>query len=198
VPPYIFRPQEVREGWNLLYAKLMLDGRTIGGDKVVSTKVDDENILVVAHGNVVNTVYYEQLFVFNDKNIIGLPAPREKNANYEVIDLLIPLSLSVPHVHHLRTEEQLLRELFLIKKGLRTRTELYAISHLSEKQLDEFDYSDTIVRFACEDLLKRNGFEGARNGKHKLAIKLQTVYREIIKQMDYYEDTEKIKFIYGS
>ena len=58
----------------------------------------------------------------------------------------------------------------------------------------DFDFSDTIVKFKCEDLLRKNGFEGAANGKHKRALKLTTLGREVTAPMHGYENTEKIKF----
>ena len=197
-PPYIFEKPEIRESWNLLYTKLMIDGQTLGGDSVVSTKLTDDYIFIVSKGNMVDKIKYDQLTLFSDKNIIGLPPIKKKNSTYKVIDLLRPVSLSVPHISHIRTPDAFVSDIFCIKEGLRTRTELYVLSSLSEKEVEDFDYSDTMVRFKCEDLLKQHGFEGARNGKKKLLIKLETVHRELFKQMDYYDQTEKIQFIHGS
>ena len=197
-PPYIFEKKERRESWNLLYTKLMIDGQTLGGDSVVSTKLTDDYIFIVSKGNVVNKIKYHKLTLFSDKNVIGLPPIKKKNPTYKVVDLLVPISLSVPHLTHINTDDDFVSDVFFVKEGLRTRTELYALSTLSEKEVEDFDYSDTMVRFKCQDLLKQHGFEGARNGKKKLLIKLETVHRELLKQMDYYEETEKIQFIHGS
>ena len=197
-PPFIYESSDVKEAWNLLYTKLMIDGQTVGGDSVVSTKVNDDYIFIVSKGNIVNKLEYKKLFVFSDENILGLPPIKEENIYYKVIDLLIPLSLSVPHMAHLATQDDFVSEVFFIKEGMRLRTELYVISNLKKNQLNDFNYSDTMVKFKCEDLLKKNNFEGAKNGKNKLLIKLQSIHREVIKQMDHYENTAKIKFIYGT
>ena len=157
-PPYIFEKLEVRESWNLLYTKLMIDGQTIGGDSVVSTKITDDYIFIVSKGNMVDKIKYDHLTLFSDKNVIGLPPIKKKNPTYKVVDLLVPISLSVPHLTHISTDDDFVSDIFFVKEGLRTRTELYALSTLSEKEVEDFDYSDTMVRFKCEDLLKQHGW----------------------------------------
>jgi|6_EtaG_2_1085325.scaffolds.fasta_scaffold15157_3 hypothetical protein len=197
-PPYIYEPLEVRNAWNLLYVRLMISGQAIGGDTVLATKVTPQEIITSNKGNVINKISYEKLFLFSDKNVIGLPPPVTISTNYKVIDFLLPLSLSVPHLHHLQTKDNFVSDVFLVKEGKRMRTELYAISHLTQQQLEDFSYSDTMVKFKCEDLLKQHGFTGAKNGRTNLLIKLEGMAREIIKPMDTYADTDKIKFIYGN
>jgi hypothetical protein len=184
--------------WAKLYFEVLLSGAAIGGDSVMTTHVGPEEVQIVCKGNVVNKISYEALYAFSDKNIIGLPAPQTLSTFYTVVDRLEPLSLSVPHVSFIETADRLVQQLHIQKRGPTQKPELYAISSLTQKELHDFDFSDTIVRFKCEDLLRQNGFKGAANGKHKRALKLASTSRDVVTQMHHYKNTEKIKFFNGS
>ena len=192
--PPVYEDAQLKKEWASLYFTLLLGGEAIGGDTVTGTHVHDDVLKVVCKGGVVNTVPYENLYVFSDKNIFGLPAPHTLNPLYTVVDHLEPLSLSQPHVDFIETEEHLVHRIHLHKANPVAKTKIYAVSFLTEEELHDFDFSDTIVRFKCEDLLKQNGFEGARNGKTKRALKLTTVERQVQSPMHRYHNTEKIKF----
>ena len=81
-----------------------------------------------------------------------------------------------------------------------------AISYLTGDQLQEFEFSDTYVRFKTLKVFKEAGMRGTANGhcpktqkpKH-YALKIETTQRERYKlERNLYEDTEKIKFNYQS
>lgn len=195
--PPAYEDDAIKQEWASLYYNLLLSGRAIGGDSVTGTHVGDDTLKVVCKGGVVNAIPYEALYVFSDKNIFGLPAPHKLNPLYTVVDRLTPTSLSVPHINFIGTEDLLVHELHLYKRSGTEKTKLYALSLLTEKELNDFDFSDTIVRFKCEDLLRNNGFGGTANGKHKRALKLATEGRDVHAPMHQYENTEKIKFFNG-
>ncbi len=192
--PPVYEDAQLQKEWASLYFNLLLTGAAIGGDSVTGTHVGDDVLKVVCKGGVVNTIPYTSLYVFSDKNIFGLPAPHTLSPLHTVVDHLEPLSLSQPHLHSIETDDHLVRRIHLHKTNAAAKTKLYAISLLTEKELHDFDFSDTIVRFKCEDLLKQNGFEGAANGKTKRALKLTTVERQVQAPMHRYENTEKITF----
>lgn len=196
-PPIYINPEE-RQKWAILYMKLMLNGNVIGGDSVLNCKLDDEAITAVSKRNVINKIEYDEMHMFTDKNIIGLPDIDRQITQYQVIDYLVPHSLSMPHLTHIKTQDKLVAEIFIHKPNSKRATEIYAFSTLEEKQLHDFDYSDTMVQFKCEDILKTHGFKGAKNGKHKLLLKLESRYRDVIKPMQIYKDTPKVKFFNGN
>ena len=43
--------------------------------------------------------------------------------------------------------------------------DLAAISYLTDEQLADFDYSDTMVKFKVTKMMKEAGIRGARNGR---------------------------------
>ena len=194
-----FTPLYTRQAWGLLYTKLMLAGQVVGGDGVKGVRITEEGIEVVGEYNIVTRVKYKSLWVFDDTNIVGLPPVEKENNHYEVIDKLQAISLvSSPTRHTLTTEDVLLKTLHVWKKTQRSPIEIYGISQLSGDQLQDFNYSDTMVKFKAEHLLTEKNFVGkSRGNNQRLPIELQVCERKIFKKMDYYSDTPQIKLFYG-
>lgn len=196
-PPFIFEPSHKKEMWGLLYVKLSLQGSIIGGDSAVSLLVKDEELTIACKRNVINKVPYDLLYIFEDKSVHGLPSVKKKNQNTKVIDILKPISLSSPHINYINTGDSLVSEIYIHKDSYSAPIEIYVLSNLFGEQLFEFDYSDTVVKFKTEDILKKNNFTGRRNGTSNIPLNLSVTHREVIKYMDIYEDSDKIKFMYG-
>ena len=197
--PDKFEPSYVKSAWGLLYTKLMLDGQVIGGDTVKKIRVSDDYIQVVCESNVVNKLEYDKLYVFSDVNVIGLPETLQTINEHTVIDVLRTTSLITKYDKKiLETEDRLVNKLYILKQNSVSAIEIYAISMLTSDELLDFNFSDTMVKFKSEDLLKENDFEGSVIGTARAPIELEVVTRIVRKNMDMYKETEKIKFTYGS
>tara|TARA_R110000824_G_scaffold8737_3_gene39539 strand:- start:5430 stop:6116 length:687 start_codon:yes stop_codon:yes gene_type:complete len=197
IPPPVYEDEKTRSAWGLLYTKLSLSGKVIGSDLVSSCQIHGDTMITARKGNIVKKLKYNRLYVFSDKNITGLPAPYKESPDHTVVDFLVAPSLSVPHINKIKFEDKFVSEIRFLKNSIRSKTKIYVLSTLTKKQLQSFEYSDTMVRFKCEELLKAHGFTGSKNGKKKLLIKLEVTHREVHKEMDYYEDTARIKFLYA-
>jgi hypothetical protein len=197
--PDRFKCAHIKSTWGLLYTKLMLNGKTIGGDTVKNTRITEDHVQVVCERNVVNQIEYNTLCVFSDKHIIGLPDPIQEVDEHEVVDILKAVSLVTPYREKIiSTNDSLVEKLYVIKENDSATTRIYSVSQLTKQQLSDFDYSDTMVKFKSEHLLEKNNFQGYRNaGKHS-PITLEVVKRIVRKRMDKYEETAKIKFFYGN
>lgn len=196
--PREFEPDYIKQAWGLIYSKLMLKGQIFGGDSVRNTKVTEDEIVIVCRGNVVRKSKYDTLYVFSDSNISGLPLASELNKTYEIVDFMKPNSLVSAGEKIIETCDDFVSKLYVKKKYKTAPINLYAVSILNEKQLYDFQYSDTMVKFKSEHLLNENSFMGSHSGGKRIKISLEVVKREVDKKMDFYENTEKIKFIYGS
>ena len=196
--PHVFADEKTRKGWASLFLDMMLKGRVIGGDRVKSTKVADEELFVVCEGNVINKLPYKELYVFSDKNIIGLPAVKEENKKCYVVDHIRPKSLVSPHLFYIKTDEDFVNEIYIKKDNSTAPVNIYVVSHLLKEQLHSFDFSDTMVKFSVEDIMAKNGFKGISNGRTHTNIVLEVKHREVFEEMNYYEDTENIKFFNGN
>lgn len=197
--PEKFEPDYVKEAWGLLYTKLMLDGQIIGGDTVKNIRITEDIIQVVCEYNIINEIEYEKINVFDDNNIIDLPEILKQVDEYKVIDVLTPVSLMSPPINTvIQTEDDLVKELYVSKKTNSSTIELFAVSTLTKEKLTDFEYSDTMVKFKSEELLKENNFLGRfrKSDTDRTPIELQVVERLVQKKMDIYKDTDKIKFFY--
>ena len=197
--PEKFEPDYVKEAWGLLYTKLMLDGQIIGGDTVKNIRITEDIIQVVCEYNIINEIEYEKINVFDDNNIIDLPEILKQVDEYKVIDVLTPVSLMSPPINTvIQTEDDLVKELYVSKKTNSSTIELFAVSTLTKEKLTDFEYSDTMVKFKSEELLKENNFLGRfrKSDTDRTPIELQVVERLVQKKMDIYKDADKIKFFY--
>ena len=85
--------------------------------------------------------------------------------------------------------------------------DLVAISHLTDDQLQDFDYSDTMAKFKIKKMMSEAGIRGARNGRDVnrpghykyYAIKLEPSERQIEhNNVRYYEEDERFDFRYDT
>ena len=195
--PYAFESRFAKQAWGLLYTKLMLDGNIIGGDSVNAIKISDDEVTTVGAGNVINKVLYETLYIFDDENVIGLSEVEKESDEYLVIDILKANSLITKKPESvIKTKDFLVNSLYIIKPNATSPIQIYSISNLNKEQLKSFDYSDTMVKFKSEHMLKKNGFIGKSGSRNK--IDLEVTQRIVQKKMDIYKETNKIKYIYGS
>ena len=79
-PPY--EPSDKKLAWGLLYYKLMMDGKIIGGDYVNAVRIDDDDIIVACKNNVINRLTYDNVTLFDDQNVIGLPIKKRSRPVY--------------------------------------------------------------------------------------------------------------------
>ena len=197
--PLPYMPSWHIEAWALLYTKLMLDGKVVGGDRVEKIKIQDKILYIVGEMNSVIEQEYQCLHIFCDENLIGLPVRRNESDFYRVVDVLKPLSCVVPCGKiELTTEDTLVYKLYTIKDYSSAPIKIYSLSTLVDHQLSEFDYSDTMVKFKSEELLSHNGFVGNITPHGRSSVVLEVVERLLYKSMSQYSNTDEIKFFYGS
>ena len=193
--PRPFDPLHIQNSWALLYYKLMMEGNIIGGDYVNAVKIDDDLIFVVCKNNVINKIKYDEAFIFNDENIIGLSEIKQKIDRYTVVDTMSSVSFVFKDDgFYLDTGDELVSEVHVHKKHINSPISIWTVSHLAEEQLQNFDFSDTMAKFKTEAILKESGFTG--NSMKRNEIILDVDGRDVQKKMNIYEETEKLKFVY--
>lgn len=190
--PLPFEPSHIKHAWGLLYTKLMLDGQTIGGDGVKTSKITEDEIFVVCEGNIVNRLQYDLAIIFDDKKLIGLPDITRDRDKYKVVDYLQPVYLALKNLDSIYTEDNLVSEIHILKDSITSPIHIYSVSNLTKNNLTKFDYSDTMVKFKCEHIMTENGHSGVSTSN----LTLKVAERLVIKQMDIYQSTEKVHFVY--
>ena len=159
-------------------------------------------------------IKFDQLFVFDDANITGLPEPLESlnEKMFKVLDWVDVTCCTTHPYQYFETNDNFVREVFFypterVDGYQPNRKDLVSVSYLSEKQLRDYEYSDTYAKFKILDIMKETGIRGRRNGrdpknkeKYKYyALKIESQRREVFPlQKNLYEDTDNIEFMYES
>ena len=89
--------------------------------------------------------------------------------------------------------------------------DLFAESFLTNEEIKDFSYSDTMVKFKVLGMMKEAGIRGSRNGKNSLyperstvpykyyAVKIEPSERQIYKNIiTYYKEDPRFEFRYDT
>jgi len=183
------------EVWEHLIFSLSLAGLLPVHDLVSYTRIEDENILKISTKNSRMIKFkFNKLRVFDDENVRGLSSPLQYD-KYKVVDWINVRSGMKHEYDYFETEDDFVKEIYFYpSKRLGAgendkRKDLVSISYLNKEQLEDFNYSDTYVKFKILSLMKQYGIKGARNGKRHddpnkyayYSVKIEPVRREVIK-----------------
>ena len=141
--------------------------------------------------------------VFENKINIAKPS------TYLVIDdfKLSRIGKNVEKIEKIQTNDALISEAHFYNSnrvdGAKQITDAITVSRLSEKNLYDFDYSDTMAMFKLRNHLELKGFNGIsektryKNGNFKIKkIKLEHVSRHVFKENNNtYFDSSLVKFV---
>ena len=212
----LFRTPEGEVTWGLqkveLWTKLMFSlnaaGLILGGDRMLSLRVQpDEGMirgLTVMNG--LPTINFNQLIVFDDTMLRGLPEAKKKCDLYNVTDF-INVNACGPHeLDYVRTGDKFVKEFHFVQnhKLATTGRTIMAMSELTLEEIYHFDYSDTMSRFKVAEHMVEAGIKGPKNGvdpqdstkQRYHQIRLTTSYRKTEKKnMDSYDDTDNLTFV---
>jgi hypothetical protein len=199
--------------WNHLIFFLGVAGNVAMSDKTSAIRFEENNILKVAtHNSRLARFRFEELIVFDDDAIVGLPNKlkplKQGEKKYKVVDWIDIKSGMNQQIDYFKTGDDFVNEIFLypsdrIDGNNFNLKDAVAISYLTEDQLKEFEYSDTYVRFKTLKIFKDAGFKGLSNGRctknpektKYYSLKLETRKRELFSpRRNIFEDSENIKF----
>jgi len=196
------------EVWEKLVFCLSLAGFIPVSDKVFSMRVESDNLFKITTNNSRVIRYkFNKLRIFDSKNISGLQNPKEVD-NFRVIDWIDVRSGMKHEYDYLGTEENFVKDVYFYpspRTGDGQRKDLVTVSYMTSKQLEDFEYSDTYVKFKVLSLMKKAGIRGARNGKRPdnpeqysyYSVKIEPSRREIQKnENSIFENKESIVFDY--
>ena len=89
----------------------------------------------------------------------------------------------------------------------RNLKDLVAVSYLTDEQINDFNYSDTMAKFKIIEMMKDAGIRGARNGRDVnnperfkyYAIKIEPAQRIIERNVTkYYDADDRFEFVYDT
>jgi len=209
----IFGPSKL-EVWDRLCFLMSLHGRIPFSDKISSIRIneDKKELKVITNNFRSMNIGCNQIIIFDDKNVTGLPIPVRTVQDEDkrmVLDWISVRSGMVHPYDRIETTSPFVNCIHFYPSdridGNHDRKDLVAVSHLTKGQLNNVEYSDLFVRYEVLGIMKKAGIRGRRNGrdinnpsKYKhYAIKLETNKREVdLPQKNLYNDTTYIKFLY--
>jgi hypothetical protein len=171
---------------------LALKGKHPFVDRVSSVRVnlEESTLRVTTKRSRSFKVKFNQLHVFDDENIHGLPSRLSDIDQYRVLDWFDVRSGAKHECENLHSDTDFVRNIFFYPServsGNHDKKDLVCESYLTREQLHDVDYSDTIVRLKATNMMKEAGIKGTSNGKNKnLSIKLELREREVIPIKNY-------------
>tara|TARA_R110002074_G_scaffold323665_2_gene493988 strand:+ start:56 stop:697 length:642 start_codon:yes stop_codon:yes gene_type:complete len=159
--PYHHSYENVEEDWANKCYRLYQLGLCPFTDKVKNIRVDpDKKSLKVTTQETLFSVEYENIHIFDTKNVLGISA-KEETKVYRVLDWFDCQGLGSLGFDEIKTKDNFVKTVKFFKTlrvdGAQRYLDLMCESFLTEEQLKSFDYSDTMARFKVADLLKNNG-----------------------------------------
>ena len=183
------------ELWQRLVFSLSLSGKLPVHSIASSIRIEDENNLkVLTKNSRVIKFKFDKIRIFDDENINGLGQSNVEE-KYKVVDW-VNVKAGMKHEYdYLETGEDFVKEIYFYSSERvgggenDERKDLVSVSYLTKEQLEDFNYSDTYVKFKVKSLMEERGIKGPRNGRrhddpNKYAyhsIKVEPYKREVIR-----------------
>ena len=200
-----------RQVWERLLFLLGLSGNLPLSDNAAGFRIVDDLLTVTTENHRVVKFKFNQLVIFDDNNISGLPMIsgeiKEKN---RVIDW-VNVRQGAKHQHdEIKGDGDFVNQIIFYpsdRSDNKNLKDLVAISYLTDEELLDHDYSDTMVKFKATKMMKSVGIRGARNGrdvnnpeKYKYyAVKIEPAERVVEPDVKrYYEPDERFEFKYDT
>tara|TARA_R110002074_G_scaffold136780_2_gene281578 strand:+ start:51 stop:914 length:864 start_codon:yes stop_codon:yes gene_type:complete len=195
------------ELWARLNFFLGLSGLVPLGPNALNMRVSERQLSVTTKNSRNIKFNFNQLVVFNDEKISGLPQiKKETRGKSRVVDWINVRSGCSHNLLRLQSDGEFVKEIIFYptdRSDNRNLKDLVAISYLTDEEINDFSYSDTMAKFKVIEMMKEAGIRGARNGRDVnnperykyYAVKVEpaerTIYRDIKKD---YEQDDRFEF----
>lgn len=187
---------------------ITLKGLSSVSGKIQSIRVEEEKLKIITENSKVIQIKYNKLRIFNLDKISSLPVlVSEEIKGYRVLDWFnVKSGMKHEHQSLADTSNDFVNQIYFYpssridgNKG-RSYKDLVAESFLSESQIGDASYSDSISRLKVLDMMKTADIRGTGNGKDTkgrqryLPVKIELSKREVfpIKKISCEEKSEKI------
>ena len=202
--------QESLEIWKRLSFFLSLSGQMpLGGNlKTLRISEEDKTIKCFTNNSKIVVAGYESALVFDDHQVDGLPEPTKRaKKEYLVLDWInVKRGQRHPYSFVQDLDSKFVSSIIFYKTlripGSQDYKDACAISFLTEKQLNDLDYSESYVFLKAREMMKQAGIKGGKNGTQAttgkpayLSLKIEVSHRQVVPiHKNQYDDTETLKF----
>lgn len=197
--------------WGKLFFLLSLAGLVLPIGKANKLRVVD-NTIFVSDDYTSYKYNFKKLIIFEDQGISGLPRMEREESGINIVYDWVNVRSGCYHEHDFLQDEdsEFVKEIIFYpsdrNKNNKTK-DLVAISTMTSAQLEDFDYSSTMVKFKVLKMMKAAGIRGARNGRDQnnperykyYAVKVEPAEREVVStNVRYYKEDERFDFCYDT
>ena len=174
---------------NYFLSLLSLEGLNMFSDKVNAVRVSDEDLKVVTENSRVYKIRYNNLFLFDDKNIEGVQfAYQTDHARHRVLDWYHLQSASKSDIEKIMSQDGTVGEIHFTTSDKHWKSRrLVAVSHLAESEINDSSNLEIYTRYEILDMLEKAGIKGRKNGTnpetgehYRLSVKIEFEGREIV------------------
>ena len=135
-----------------------------------SIRIQGNQLKIATERQRTTKINFNKLVIFNDEKVSGLtPTTKEEKGKNRIIDWFSVSSGCNHDVGHLVDPDDFINKIIFYptkRSENRNLKDLYAESYLTDEQLTDFDYSETMARFKILKMMKSAGMRGERNGRN--------------------------------
>ena len=195
------------EFWSKDLWEMGLEGMNPFGDLVNQITVDEEKIRVTYDNINVVDLEYEDCYLFETENGVkhDLTVAEERDSLYRVVDWFAVDRCEKHKEENIRTNDDFIKEIIFYPSdridGNHEYKDIAAVSYLSEDQLTEFDFSDTMAVFKVRhhmlehDIKGRVSYYDKKGIAHRYKVRLRPTSRETeLIPSTLYHSTDKVHF----
>jgi hypothetical protein len=205
----LFGTTNKKQIWQKIKLHLGLLAKGLDYQDVKQIRIEDKTISLFGD-NLLCRFEFERCYIFETLNVVHENKIIEHFENsYMVVDdfKVSRMGRNTTHIDPVQTSDNLLNQAYFYNSmridGAKWVTDVVTVSNLRQEQLQDFDYSDTIVLFKLRKLIKDMGFKGLKEkGKYKNGTDIykkptvQHIKRYVIPiDKNVFESTEKVKFM---
>ena len=155
--------------WERLIFLLNLDGKVPLANLCTSMRFDGEHLICSNEYSKIGALNFSNCFYFGDDNISGLVREKElANPSYTCYDWIAFNSGGKHEIDYIWVGDDFVKEIWFYSSdrmcGNSPVKDACVVSTLTQEQLAEFDYSETMARFKMISEMEKRGMKGRQNG----------------------------------
>jgi hypothetical protein len=182
-PPHQFKNGGAdRERWFALHFLLGTAGLLPLSTKVSTVRLTDNVLSITTTNSRLCKLSFGELHLIDSHGLTGLPAPISVTSDvFEVLDW-VNVRSGMVHPYHLHHGSLVTVHFYPSKRidGNHNKKDACVIHHLTQEQLSNFEFSETITRLKLAEQMQQMGIKGTGNGIGKnLSIKLESSHRQV-------------------
>lgn len=186
--------------WSRLYFNMSMMGRLVPTTDIQCIRLEEDHIRITHNRPYFVEIYFENLHIFSEQNLLGLPTPIHKEPKiYRSWDWANIKQGFSSEVDYYEIEDGPFERVFFYPSErwdgfTATRKDICIVSIIEEDKINDFEFSDTYFRLVLERIINKSNISSPIRD---FSVESRERELEVISR-DIYPDTDKITYIYDS